>query len=100
MLKNKTFTDGKWTLALEGDIDIYNIAQFKETMTGLKGANVDVDFAEVSFIDSTGIGTLVSTLSENAKSGNKVRFINLPPYIYRVFKLTNLDLFFELKEAN
>lgn len=55
--------------------------------------DIVVDMQSVDFIDSSGLGALVS-LRKNAKEACKVRLVNTTPFVNKVVKLTKLDRVF------
>lgn len=62
-----------------------------------------VDFQTTSFIDSSGLGALVSAQKKVRSQGKKLLFCHLNPQIKMVFELTSLDqafdIFNDLEEA-
>ena len=81
----------QFVLALHGDIDIAAVAEI-EASGGLDVAAattaVTVDLGEVTFIDSTGLGLLV-TLHKRAPHGIRLR--NVPNNAAKVLELTGLS---------
>ena len=56
--------------------------------------DVVVDFGNVDFIDSAGIGTLISLSKLMRESGGNLRLRNLGDNIKRVLSMARLDTFF------
>ncbi|WP_294377326.1 STAS domain-containing protein [uncultured Clostridium sp.] len=83
------------------DFCIDEAADFKEKVSNLiENNNVDFifDFSKCTFIDSTGLGALVSIYKKCIeKNGSlKLRYINLE--INKLFKLTKLDEVFDIEQ--
>jgi len=99
MLMEKNFDQesNTWIVSLSGDIDLYNAPELKEELTGLAGANICLDCQELKYIDSTGLGVLVSILKKCQKEDHTVCIRGLKPHIYRIFQLTNLHTIFKIE---
>ncbi|ASA22801.1 STAS domain-containing protein [Paenibacillus donghaensis] len=55
-----------------------------------------LDFSYCSFIDSTGLGVIVSTYKKCLESGGQIKLKALTPNVLKVFELTRLDHIFEI----
>jgi anti-sigma B factor antagonist len=90
-LSIETGTQGERTfvIALRGEVDYATAQQFREEVTGLlAGGSVKVlvvDLADVSFMDSTGVGTLVVASRICADCGLRLLLRNVNPFIARLF---------------
>ena len=54
-----------WNVSLSGEIDIYNAPELKSSLLKLideKNGNIIVDCTNLKYIDSTGLGVLISAL--------------------------------------
>jgi anti-sigma B factor antagonist len=85
-------------LAVRGEIDAANIGQLHDavlaTTTRDPSANIVLDFAGVTFIDSTGIGVLVACHKLAEVAGRTLRLENLSPFVRRqLFATGVLGLF-------
>jgi anti-anti-sigma factor len=56
----------------------------------LQGRKVVLDLAEVSFIDSAGVGTLVRLLGVLRAHGGDLKLCRLSPFVAKVLEVTNL----------
>jgi anti-sigma B factor antagonist len=86
--------DNCWFVSVVGEIDIYNANDLKESLLSLineKNADVYVDCSELRFIDSTGLGSLVSVLKTVKGYGGSVVLANVRKTIAKLFRITNLD---------
>lgn len=54
------------------------------------------NFNQCDFIDSTGLGALVSIYKKCAEKGGSVKLESLKPDVEKLFKLTRLDKVFEI----
>ena len=58
-----------------------------------------LDVAEVSFIDSSGLGTLVRLVARIRRSGGDLKLCAAPPPVHQLLKLTNLTQVFDVHES-
>lgn len=66
-------------LSVEGEIDFSNRDAFEAEMQRLAAQvqEIDVDFAGVTFIDSSGVSALLGACSDAANAGVKVQLQNI-----------------------
>jgi anti-sigma B factor antagonist len=55
-----------------------------------------VDFSAVSYIDSSGLATLIEMFQRLKKIGGRMRFANMDQKIKNVFDITKLHKLFEI----
>jgi anti-sigma B factor antagonist len=77
------------------EIDASSSARFREQLAAVDaGADLVIDFSEVTFCDSSGISALIDHWRVVAMAGGDLRVANLQPHVERVFAITGvLDLF-------
>jgi anti-sigma B factor antagonist len=91
---------GKWDVRLYGEVDIYNADSLKSQLHSLadqKKADIVLDCTNLKYIDSTGLGVLVSALKRVREADKHISIINLKPYIAKIFTLTGLDKVFKIE---
>jgi len=89
-------------LDINGEIDLYNAPEIKKTIKGNidQGKhNIIVNLGKVGYIDSSGIGVLISSLSQLKKVGGGMKIINVQASVKKVFELTKLTSFFDIFES-
>ena len=82
----------------ERRIDASNAVGFKESLSGHLGdgsPNIVINLDEVRFIDSSGLGVLVSALKEIGSNG-EIKLCHLREGVRSIFELTRLDTVFDL----
>ncbi len=82
------------TIAINGDIEMITMKGLKERLLDIvnkNDKNIVVDFTNVGYLDSSGIGVLLS-LSKTLKEKEKqLKLINLSERIERVLELSSLS---------
>ena len=87
-------TDEKAIIRIEGEVDVSNASELRDALdtTLADGAKeVEADFAEVAYIDSTGIGVLVGAAHRAQESGSVLVVANPQKNVERVFSLLGVD---------
>jgi anti-sigma B factor antagonist len=56
-----------------------------------------VDFKDLEYISSAGLGILIGTLKRLSESGNNLKLINMNKHIRDVFRYAGLDRIFEIE---
>lgn len=62
-------------------------------------ADTQVDFSELDYIASAGIGCLLAALKRLRKSGASLRLVGLNAQIRELFELAGFDTVFEIGES-
>jgi len=86
-------------LDISGEIDLYNAPEIKDIINKLieeQKFNVIINLEKVSYIDSSGIGALISSLSILKKYQGGLKISNVYASVRKVFELTKLTSFFEI----
>lgn len=84
---------------LEGEININNSPELRKAFEAIIKRNdkkVLVDFSAVSYIDSSGLATLIEMLQRLKKIGGSMRFSNMDQKIKNIFEVTKLHKLFEI----
>ena len=83
----------------EANLDASNVREFKETVQALVGptaTRVVFDLQGVKFIDSSGLGALISCLRQlNARRGD-LRLCNLTPTVQALLALMRMNRVFQI----
>lgn len=77
-------------------------ARFREELRAAADegcTQIVLDLAEVDFIDSTGLGSLISTLKKLRSSGGELRLARASEAVLGVFEITRLDRVFHTYES-
>lgn len=86
-------------LDLKGDLDLYEAPEFKgklKTLIEAGARKIIINLKDLRYIDSSGIGALISGLQQVYKTGGKFKLAYLHQDIRRTFELANLVKLFEI----
>ena len=92
-------TDGCARVTVRGEIDIASSDQLRSALLGLADQGVrelTVDVADLSFIDSTGLGALIRVLKHYRANGGDLKLANPTKPVAKVLEITSLDKLFEI----
>ena len=87
------------TIALSGEVDVYTSPRLKQELIEVVGSgcvHIVVDLENLSFIDSSGLGVLVSGLRRVKEKGGTMRLVCTKDSILKIFRITGLDKVFAL----
>ena len=92
----KTDFDGNRLIAyLSGEIDHHSAAGMRSAIDsrveGARPALLILDFTDVNFMDSSGIGLVMGRYKLMKEIGGELQISNPSPHINRVMKLAGLD---------
>ena len=95
MLEVQTSKDGaNSVLSLAGELDIATVDKFKkmvdEARDGISG--MVLDMAQLSFVDSTGVGGLLNVVKSLKNDNINVKVHNVSEEVYEVFDLLGLPM--------
>jgi anti-sigma B factor antagonist len=94
--------NGVTTYEVKGDIDINSSPAIRDTFEkGVKEKfmKIIVNLGSVSYVDSSGLATLVEMLKKTRSYGGKLRLSNLAPKVKSLFEITKLEKLFEIFET-
>lgn len=86
--------DGFTVLRVRGEVDLSTAPQLREALTSLISEGhlaVVVDLSDTEFVDSTGLGALVTGLKRLRARGGEMRVVCTSPRVCKVFEITSLD---------
>jgi anti-sigma B factor antagonist len=87
---------------IEGRFDTVSAPEIKSELHKLiEGGNTHmvVNLQKMDFIDSAGLGVLVSCLRRAAAEGGDLRLAEVPPFCRSIFELTRLTRVFDVTES-
>lgn len=94
--------DGITIVEVEGELIVGNRQQLKEKVLGRldEGDRLFlIDFTSSSYIDSSGLGVLVSLSKKIREAGGALRLAGLNEDLRTLFELTKLDTLFQIADT-
>jgi anti-sigma B factor antagonist len=94
----KFIEDKKVKIVPVGDLDIVNSKSFKDEVLKLMEENQEIliDGEKLDYMDSTGLGVLISLYKKSKSTNSRLYLTNLKPNIYKLFDITGLNNVFEI----
>ena len=86
-------------VTVRGEVDLATAPELEVRVRAVLGDaphGIDLDLAGLTFIDSSGLRTLVALAKEASSRGGSLRLLNLPRHAQRVLELTGLDDWFDV----
>lgn len=100
LISNYNEKQNTWNVEIHGEIDISSKSTFKDELLQLNNEK-QLDFVfnceNLEYIDSTGLGVLISFYKNVKVNEKNVHFEKLKPSIAKVFTLTGLDKIFSIR---
>lgn len=101
MAINITSTPVRLTVSLTGEIDHHNASVLRiesdEAIQRCLAPTVTLDFGNVTFMDSSGIGFVLGRYRIVESYGGSIEAINLSNRLYHMMKLAGLEKLMKLK---
>ncbi len=92
--------ENKWVFFPEGEIDIYTSPKFKEEILkyfNSKETDILINGENLNYVDSTGLGALISILKKLKDNEHKIYLSNIKSNIRKIFDITELDKLFIIR---
>ena len=94
--------NGKLTVALNGEIDHHCAKDYISAIAGkIEAYTPDLcvlDFAEVSFVDSSGVAVVINTLRHMSQQGGQLILQGVGQQPMRVFLTSGIDKLVKIRE--
>ncbi len=90
---------GRTVVTVTGEIDVYTAPDLRERLNGLVAEgryDLVVDLSDLDFLDSTGLGVLVSALKRVRSHDGALRLVCHEDKILKVFRITGLTKVFPI----
>ena len=90
-----TYANGVLRARLRGEIDHYAAPRLRSEIDtkceSLRPARLTLDFGEVSFMDSSGIGLIMGRYRCITLLGGRLEVVNVPPPLKKIITLSGIE---------
>ena len=89
-------------LVVTGQVDMHTSPQLRRHLRQAldrRSSPVVTDLTGVSFIDSSGLATLIEALQGVSRYSGKLRLVGLTPAVKNLFQLSNLTSIFDIRDS-
>ena len=86
---------------LSGEVDFYNSSKVRERFINLvkqKGKAILINLSEVTYIDSSGLATLIELMQKLNEYGGKLKLSGLDQSVRNIFEVSKLTDVFSIYE--
>ncbi len=90
--------NGNGNIHLAGRFDASQVEQ-ANTVLDKVSATTKVDFKELEYISSAGLGLLLKTQKRLSSSGQKLVLMNMNKLILDIFKIARFDMIFQIEQG-
>jgi anti-sigma B factor antagonist len=90
---------GQRILTLSGALVIGTMFQFQSMVRADKSAVLIIDFTNVSYVDSAGIGALVGGYVTRQHDGRKLALVGVSERVHNALKVTHVEQFFRFFDS-
>ena len=90
-----TDNQNEHTYVLHGPLVLNNLFAFQEVLRS-EAVTTILDFTDVPYIDSAGLGVLTNSYVSHQQRGRKLLFVSVNDRVRELFKLTSLDKLFQV----
>ena len=90
---------GAVIVAVEGELDIATAPRLEAALIDVERngtREIVLDLANVQFMDSSGLRSLLSARRRAESAGRALRLVNVPPDVRRVFDVTGVRRIFDI----
>jgi anti-sigma B factor antagonist len=89
----------KRILRLSGPLTIATLYEFQNIVRTNTSASLVIDFTNVPYIDSAGVGALVGAYVRHQKEGHSVTLAGASERVLNTLKVTQVDSFFQYSDS-
>jgi anti-sigma B factor antagonist len=90
---------GQRILRLDGPLVITTMFEFQATVRADSSRSLIIDFANVPYVDSAGIGALVGAYVTRQHGGRSLALVSVSERIHNALKVTRVEQFFRFFDS-
>lgn len=92
-------TGSETVLEVGGEVDLHTAGRLADRLIAMLDAGARtlvVDLSPLAFLDSTGLGALVTARNHARRNGAALRLVCVPERLLKIFRITGLHTAFEI----
>lgn len=89
-----------WNVDINGELDVAGADKVKSHLNNLieeQALDVKIDFTNLEYIDSTGLGALIGVLKRLKVNDKDIYVLNARKNVKKIFSITGLDKIFKVE---
>jgi len=90
---------GQRVLRLDGALVLTTMFAFQTTVRSDTSRTLIIDFTNISYVDSAGIGALVGAYVTRQNSGRKLALVGVSDRVHNALKVTHVEQFFHFFDS-
>jgi anti-sigma B factor antagonist len=101
-IKDVRWQDKTAIVDVQGDIDLRSSPALQEKLGGILNKDPDrvvVNLADVPYMDSSGVASLVKVLSRVKKQSIPLVLVEMSERVRSIFEITHLDTVFDIRSS-
>jgi anti-sigma B factor antagonist len=101
-IDNVRWQDKTAIVDCSGEIDLHRSTGFQQALMKIldeKPQKIVINLSDVSYMDSSGVASLVKLLSRTRSSGTGLSLLSPTPKVMSVLQITRLDSVFDICES-
>lgn len=89
---------GVVVVSVRGELDASNVSEFKRDVTPRlePGVKVLFDMSQLRFVDSSGLGAMISCLRHATAGGGELKMCCMPKQVLALFELVRMNRVFDI----
>lgn len=94
--------DGSAVVAVSGEIDVYTSPLLQERLVEVirdGSSSIVLDLSQVTFLDSTGLGVLITGLKRCRSADGDLVLVTAQPNVLKVLEITGLNDVFKVHDT-
>lgn len=91
-----------WTISLHGYLDAHTAPKLEETfqeMIDAEKTNLIVDFAELDYISSAGLGVFMAFIEDVREQQGDIKLAAMTPKVFNVFDLLGFPMLYDFCDS-
>ncbi len=98
-IQDLSTTDNTRILKLSGPLTIATLFEFQNLVRTNTSPKLIIDFTNVPYVDSAGVGALVGAYVRHQKEGHSITLAGVNDRVRGTLKVTQVDQFFEYVDS-